>query len=182
MILCPICKRPVARRSLKIKSWSDSAQWTFRTYGKSITWRIAAGLDTFTLTTIATGNPWQASAVVLSENITKTLLLYPAHEFIWNRIPVGLKDGEPAHWRSLAKALTWRLAGSADTLLLTWFYTGHVHTAAFVAGAELFTKVPLYYIHERLWKNITPQRLWDKTGAFLVPTSTKIATTCTVRN
>ncbi|HEU0118651.1 MAG TPA: DUF2061 domain-containing protein [Alphaproteobacteria bacterium] len=158
----PDVKTPPAKKSFNLLS---VAQNTFRIYGKSITWRVAASVDTFTLTMFATHDPMRAIAVVASENMTKTFVLYPLHELAWNRIPIGLKDGQPHRLRSLAKALTWRVVGSADTLMLTWFYTGQIKSAAFVAGTELFTKVPLYYLHERLWKNVTPEQLWEKTAA-----------------
>jgi uncharacterized membrane protein len=53
--------------------------------------------------------------------------------------------------RSAAKALTWRLLGSADTLALSYVLTGSASVAGSIAGAETLTKSILYYLHERAW-------------------------------
>ena len=53
--------------------------------------------------------------------------------------------------RSLAKAVSWRALGSADTFVLSWVITGSPLAAGSIATAETFTKVVLYYLHERAW-------------------------------
>lgn len=57
--------------------------------------------------------------------------------------------------RSLVKAFTWRTTGTIDTFLLSWLITGKPSTAGMIAGAEIVTKVALYYFHERAWNKIT---------------------------
>lgn len=59
------------------------------------------------------------------------------------------------HWRSGTKALSWRLLGTIDTICLSWLVTGKVGVAFSIGGLELFTKMFLYYMHERIWNNIT---------------------------
>ncbi|MSZ98515.1 MAG: DUF2061 domain-containing protein [Actinobacteria bacterium] len=56
--------------------------------------------------------------------------------------------------RSLAKAITWRITGTADTFVITWIVTGKTSTAGLIAGTEVITKVSLYYFHERAWTKI----------------------------
>ena len=56
-----------------------------------------------------------------------------------------------SHTRSFAKAVSWRLLGSIDTLILSFFFTGSVKLAGSIAGTEMITKVLLYYLHERAW-------------------------------
>ncbi|MEW8026391.1 MAG: DUF2061 domain-containing protein [Candidatus Thiodiazotropha sp.] len=56
--------------------------------------------------------------------------------------------------RSLAKALSWRVTGSVDTILLSWFFTGNLTTAAAIGLTEVVTKMALYYLHERMWNRI----------------------------
>jgi uncharacterized membrane protein len=56
-----------------------------------------------------------------------------------------------AHTRSFLKAVSWRCTGSIDTFVLSWLITGNVKFAGGIAGAELITKVVLYYLHERAW-------------------------------
>jgi uncharacterized membrane protein len=58
------------------------------------------------------------------------------------------------HYRSLAKAVSWRITGSVDTFIITFFVTGKPKWALYVSGVELFTKVFLYYVHERVWIKI----------------------------
>ena len=44
------------------------------------------------------------------------------------------------HYRSLAKAVSWRITGSVDTLIITFLITGQWKWAFYVSGVELFTK------------------------------------------
>jgi uncharacterized membrane protein len=62
------------------------------------------------------------------------------------------------HYRSLVKAISWRLTGSVDTLIISYLITGKLKWAFTISGVELFTKVALYYLHERIWHKIT----WGK--------------------
>ncbi|MDR3525270.1 MAG: sulfate adenylyltransferase subunit CysN [Acetobacteraceae bacterium] len=64
------------------------------------------------------------------------------------------------HGRSLIKAASWRAIGSIDTFILSWIFTGQVKTAGTIAFTEVFTKIGLYYLHERAWV-ILP---WGKVG------------------
>jgi uncharacterized membrane protein len=59
------------------------------------------------------------------------------------------------NFRSLAKAVSWRLTGTADTFLLSWLITGEIKVASTIALSEVFTKVGLYWAHERLWNKIS---------------------------
>lgn len=58
------------------------------------------------------------------------------------------------HYRSLVKAVSWRVTGSIDTLIITFIVTGKLKWAFTVSGIELFTKIFLYYVHERVWHRI----------------------------
>nr|WP_246730475.1 DUF2061 domain-containing protein [Methylobacterium sp. 2A] len=53
--------------------------------------------------------------------------------------------------RSIAKAVSWRLVGSLDTLVLSYLFTGNVLIAGSIASTETVTKTVLYYLHERGW-------------------------------
>ena len=57
-----------------------------------------------------------------------------------------------AHARALVKAVTWRVIGTIDTFIWAVFITHHPFAAAKIAGTETFTKIFLFYIHERLWR------------------------------
>ncbi|HEY5298538.1 MAG TPA: DUF2061 domain-containing protein [Verrucomicrobiae bacterium] len=58
------------------------------------------------------------------------------------------------HSRSIIKAVSWRVTGSIDTLIITFLVTGKLKWAFTISGVELFTKVFLYYVHERVWHKI----------------------------
>lgn len=60
-----------------------------------------------------------------------------------------------AHWRSFIKAITWRLFGSLDTFILSWIITGHIVIALTITSVEFFTKILLYWLHERIWLKIS---------------------------
>jgi len=53
--------------------------------------------------------------------------------------------------RHLAKTLTWRILATSDTFLIAWVITGAIDWAGAIAAVEVFTKMILYYAHERAW-------------------------------
>ena len=53
--------------------------------------------------------------------------------------------------RHLAKTITWRIVGSIDTMLVSWFITGNFKMGLAIGGIEVLTKMVLYFIHERVW-------------------------------
>jgi len=59
------------------------------------------------------------------------------------------------HWRSGTKALSWRLLGTIDTIFLSWLVSGKLSIAFSIGFLEFFTKMFLYYMHERIWNKIT---------------------------
>ena len=63
-------------------------------------------------------------------------------------------ESRDRHWRSLAKAMSWRVAGSIDTIVLAFLFTGDLRLASTIGLAEIVTKTVLYYIHERIWHRI----------------------------
>jgi uncharacterized membrane protein len=63
--------------------------------------------------------------------------------------------------RSLIKGVSWRLVGTADTMLLSWVFTRAVGSALKIGGVEFFTKLILFYLHERIWLALP----WARTTA-----------------
>ncbi len=57
--------------------------------------------------------------------------------------------------RSLFKAISWRAAGTVDTIIVSCVITGHIKPALSIGFVELFTKMCLYYLHERAWNRIS---------------------------
>ena len=58
---------------------------------------------------------------------------------------------DPSVKRHVDKTITWRLLGTIDTMIIGWFITGNPITGLKIGGVEVFTKMFLYYFHERLW-------------------------------
>tara|TARA_R100001510_G_C7542614_1_gene129550 strand:- start:222 stop:428 length:207 start_codon:yes stop_codon:yes gene_type:complete len=53
--------------------------------------------------------------------------------------------------RHLAKAVSWRVVGTIDTMLLGWLISGDPMVGVKIGAVELVTKIILYYGHERAW-------------------------------
>jgi len=66
--------------------------------------------------------------------------------------------------RSIIKALSWRLTGTIDTFIVSFFVTGELLIAGSIASIEILTKIVLFWMHERVWNNV-------KWGRFTKPTA-----------
>ena len=95
-------------------------------------------------------------------------------------------------WRSIAKAVSWRVVGTIDTLILSYVLitylgplfgmqqhgTEALETASYIALTEVATKMLFFFFHERLWARLG----WGITvedgvrSESLTRTSTKTAT------
>lgn len=68
---------------------------------------------------------------------------------------VAATDLRPSRWRShagsLAKAVSWRMTAGIDTFIIGYIVTGSVKGAGSIAAMELFTKIALFWAHERAW-------------------------------
>ena len=53
--------------------------------------------------------------------------------------------------RHVAKTISWRIIGTIDTFLLSWFITGSWKIGLSIGGVEIITKMILYFFHERAW-------------------------------
>lgn len=73
--------------------------------------------------------------------------------------------------RSIMKAISWRLIASSTTFLITFVifrrYSDKtlnevLETATFITTIDIVAKLAFYYLHERLWTNITWGKYWRK--------------------
>tara|TARA_Y100001954_G_C15743715_1_gene569889 strand:+ start:388 stop:825 length:438 start_codon:yes stop_codon:yes gene_type:complete len=53
--------------------------------------------------------------------------------------------------RHLAKTFTWRFFATCDTVIIGYIVTGSFVSGLQIGIYEIFTKMFLYYLHERLW-------------------------------
>lgn len=135
---------------------------------KGITWRIIGTADTIFLSWLFTGNIGTALKIGFIELFTKIMLFY-LHERSWMIFHIGqsvktFSSGHLAedvhhqyidkHWRSLVKGISWRFFGTIDTIVISFFVTHNFAKAFTIGFAEVFTKVGLYYLHERVWMKV----------------------------
>jgi len=145
----------------------------WRSIAKAVSWRVLGTLDTLILSYViirflgpafgigeglSDGEVLEtASYIALTEVITK-MILYFFHERLWARASwgVSVEDGArvESYGRTATKTTTWRAIASLDTVLLAWFFTGNIATAVSIGGLEIFTKLILYFIHERVWARL----------------------------
>jgi len=64
-------------------------------------------------------------------------------------------QGRETHARSFFKAVSWRLLGTLDTFVISWFLTGKLEVAGSIAGLEMITKIIWFYLHERVWAAVS---------------------------
>ena len=69
-------------------------------------------------------------------------------------VPGNEPENRESHLRSILKGISWRIVGTLDTMIIAWLITGQIAMAATIGGIEVFTKILLYYFHERAWQAI----------------------------
>lgn len=62
-------------------------------------------------------------------------------------------------YRSIVKSISWRAIGTIDTIIISYLITGKLAFAFSIGGVELFTKMFLYFLHERTWNKINFGRI-----------------------
>ena len=145
----------------------------WRSLAKAVTWRIVGTIDTLVLSFLIltflaplfgfeeggnVENLETATYIAVTEVATKMTLFF-LHERGWARLAWDVtvdeeghrKDG---HRRTAVKTATWRTLASLDTFVLALIFTGSAATALSIGGLEIFTKLVLYYLHERAWAHM----------------------------
>jgi uncharacterized membrane protein len=54
-------------------------------------------------------------------------------------------------YRSFVKGISWRIVGTIDTMIISYFYTRDPLSALQIGMTEVLTKIVLYYVHERIY-------------------------------
>lgn len=119
-----------------------------RHIAKTITWRILGTLDTFLLSWFISNDVTVGIQIGVFELVTK-MVLYYVHERLWFKSKV-----KSTNKRHILKTFSWRGIGTLDTIILSWIITGSPLTGVKIGGAEVITKMLLYYGHEKLWYRI----------------------------
>ncbi|WP_405576036.1 DUF2061 domain-containing protein [Winogradskyella sp. Asnod2-B02-A] len=119
-----------------------------RHFAKTITWRIIGTLDTLLLSWFISNDMSVGLKMGLFELVTK-MVLYYVHERVWFKSTI--KESNKRH---ILKTFSWRGVGTLDTIVLGWIITGNPLTGLKIGGAEVITKMLLYFGHEKLWYRI----------------------------
>lgn len=62
-----------------------------------------------------------------------------------------MKKYQETHYRSMIKALSWRISATLATVLIVFAFTHKIALSLGVGAVEIVIKLILYYLHERLW-------------------------------
>lgn len=68
------------------------------------------------------------------------------------------KMGKDSNAKSLLKAVSWRIVGTIDTIVISYLITGQLVMAVSIGSVEVVSKIFLYYLHERVWENVTKEK------------------------
>lgn len=119
-----------------------------RHLAKTITWRILGTIDTIVLSWVVLGDFSMAFKIGGFELCTK-MVLYYVHERFWFKSKII-----ESNKRHIFKTFSWRAIGTMDTIFLSWIISGNPFAGLKIGGAEVGTKMILYYLHEKLWYRI----------------------------
>ena len=56
--------------------------------------------------------------------------------------------------RSIVKTISWRILATLTTITLVYIFIGDTTIAFTVGGIEVFLKMLVYFIHERVWDKL----------------------------
>ncbi|WP_299098980.1 DUF2061 domain-containing protein [uncultured Winogradskyella sp.] len=119
-----------------------------RHLAKTITWRLIGTLDTLLLSWFISSDLSVGVLMGACELLTK-MVLYYIHERVWFKSTI-----KSSNKRHILKTFSWRGVGTIDTIILGWVITGNPLTGLKIGGAEVITKMLLYFGHEKLWYRI----------------------------
>jgi uncharacterized membrane protein len=119
-----------------------------RHVAKSLTWRLVGTTDTMLLSWFISGDFSVGLKIGAFELLTK-MIIYYFHERLWFKSSI-----ENSNKRHLLKTFSWRAIGTLDTVLLGWLVTGNPLTGFKIGSIEVFSKMLLYFGHEKLWYKI----------------------------
>ena len=70
----------------------------------------------------------------------------------------NLNSVREARWRSIVKALTWRVIATSTTMALAYIATRDLEIVAAIGAADVVIKLFFYYVHERAWGRVSVGR------------------------
>lgn len=81
-----------------------------------------------------------------------------------SKVVIRISDRTDKPIKSAMKAVSWRVVGTIDTIIISYIITGKVTVALSIGSVEVITKTILYFFHERLWARIhkIKFKIWTK--------------------
>jgi len=78
----------------------------------------------------------------------------------------ALPSGKDSNLKSLLKSISWRIVGTLDTIVISYIITGKLTMAISIGSVEVISKLLLYYLHERVWENISKEKTHETNKEF----------------
>lgn len=119
-----------------------------RHIAKTLSWRLLGTIDTFFFVWLITGEIEQIINISGISTFTK-LIWYYFHEKFWFESEIS----NPKN-RHIIKTFSWRGLATIDTLIVSWLFLADPFSGMKIGMAETFTKMILYYLHEKVWYKI----------------------------
>jgi uncharacterized membrane protein len=94
------------------------------------------------------------------------VLLKQSEDNVSSNSVLKVSDRADKPIKSIMKSISWRIVGTIDTMVISYFITGRITVALSIGSVEILTKTVLYYFHERLWAHIhkIKLKLWSKSN------------------
>lgn len=68
------------------------------------------------------------------------------------------KGNKDSNLKSIVKSVSWRCVGTLDTIIISFLVTGKLNMAISIGSVEVFSKILLYYVHERVWERVSMKK------------------------
>ena len=65
-----------------------------------------------------------------------------------------MKSNPESRKRSIAKTITFRIVATLTTFILVLIFTNEIKIALGLSIVEFFSKIIVYYVHERIWTKV----------------------------
>jgi len=136
----------------------------YRSLVKAIGWRLTAGVVTFSTSMYFTGGNLRiAASIVGSDFFTKSGTMYIG-ERLFNKVQVGRSATGENPWRSVIKALIWRLFAAVNTLIVSSILLKKASVGAKIAGVDSILKTCLMIAYDQAWSKIDWGRTLENVG------------------
>lgn len=125
-----------------------------RSLAKAVGWRLTAGSITFCTSFYFTKSLNSALAIVGSDFISKSGTMYIG-ERLFNKVQIGRTEGgKESPYRSLAKALIWRLFAFVNTMVVSLIVVKDAAAGAKIAGVDSIIKTALMVLYDQAWNRV----------------------------